>query len=293
MASRSQRAAIAAETIAILQRGYYDSPSGQRVEIGPQLSESVAGSVHYRPADFRSVLGERDAQIAARRTARQAGPPDLAVVNVTTLAAARRLVEADQAVDPLCLNFASAKNPGGGFLGGSQAQEESLARATGIYPCLQRFPGMYEANRACGTCLYLDHMIYSPRVPVFRDDDDRLLDRPYMASFLTAPAVNRGAVEKNEPHRLDRVEATMLARMEKLLSLALVHGHDTLVLGAWGCGVFRNDPGDVAAWFRRQLIDNPTFQGMFRRVVFAVLDRDERLGAFQTFVRQFGKAGCH
>jgi uncharacterized protein (TIGR02452 family) len=133
-------------------------------------------------------------------------------------------------------------------------------------------------------------MIYSPRVPVFRDDEDRLLSRTYAVSFLTAPAVNRGAVEQNERENLPRVEATMLERIEKLLAVAVVQGHDTLVLGAWGCGVFRNDPSDVAAWFHRQLIDNPAFQGAFRRVVFAVLDRDERLGAYQAFARQFGSA---
>jgi uncharacterized protein (TIGR02452 family) len=290
MASRSQRAAIAAETIAILHRGSYDLPGGQRVEIGPQLAESIEASVHYRPADFRRVFAERDKQAAARRSAGQGAPPRFEVVNCTTLAAARRLIEADPAVDPCCLNFASAKNPGGGFLGGSQAQEESLARASGLYACLQRFPEMYDANRGCRTCLYLDHMIYSPRVPVFRDDDDRLLDRPHAASFLTAPAVNRGAVGQNEPESLHRVEATMLERIEKLLSLAVVHGHDTLVLGAWGCGVFRNDPSDVAAWFRQHLIDNQAFRGTFRTVVFAVFDRDERLGAYQAFARQFGQA---
>jgi uncharacterized protein (TIGR02452 family) len=290
MANRSQRAVVASETVAILQRGGYELPGGECVEIGPQLKEAVAGSVHYGPADFRRVFAELDEQVAARRSAGHAASPAFEVVNCTTLAAARRLVEADPAVDPLCLNFASAKNPGGGFLGGSQAQEESLARASGLYACQQRFPEMYDANRACRTCLYLDHMIYSPRVPVFRDDEDRLLSRTYAVSFLTAPAVNRGAVEQNERENLPRVEATMLERIEKLLAVAVVQGHDTLVLGAWGCGVFRNDPSDVAAWFHRQLIDNPAFQGAFRRVVFAVLDRDERLGAYQAFARQFGSA---
>jgi uncharacterized protein (TIGR02452 family) len=289
MARRSQRAAIAAETVAILHRGSYDLPGGECVEFGLQLEEAVAGSVHYLPADFRRVFAARDEQVT-RRSAGHASLPEIETVNCTTLAAARRLVEADPAVDPLCLNFASAKNPGGGFLGGSQAQEESLARASGLYACLQRFPELYDSNRDCRTCLYLDHMIYSPRVPVFRDDDDRLLRRPYPASFLTAPAVNRGAVEQNEPENLHRVEPTMLERIEKLLSVAVVHGHVTLVLGAWGCGVFRNDPSDVAAWFRRHLFDNPAFRGAFGRVVFAVLDRDERLGAYQAFARQFGRA---
>jgi uncharacterized protein (TIGR02452 family) len=288
MANRTQRATIAAETLAIVDQGWYHTANGQRVEIGPPLTTAIERSVHYQPADLDSVLAERDRRAAARTMAGLTSQLTIRVVNATTLAAARHLVDADPTVDPLCLNFASAKNPGGGFLGGSQAQEESLARASGLYATLRRFPAMYDANRACDTCLYLDHMIYSPQVPVFRDDDDRLLDRPYLASFLTAPAVNRGAVEKNEPENLHRVEPTMLARIEKLLSLAVTHGHDTLVLGAWGCGVFRNDPATVAGWFHRHLVCNSAFAGAFRKIVFAVLDREESLSTYRVFAERFG-----
>jgi uncharacterized protein (TIGR02452 family) len=147
---------------------------------------------------------------------------------------------------------------------------------------------MYDANRGCRTCLYLDHMIYSPQVPVFRDDEDRLLARPYLASFLTAPAVNRGAIAKNEPENLPRIAPTMLSRTEKLLSLAAAHGHHTLVLGAWGCGVFRNDPPAVASWFHQHLFQNASLAGAYRHVVFAVLDRDEQLGSYRAFVERFG-----
>ena len=287
MANRNQRAAIAAETLAILERGWYQTAAGERVAIGPRMAAAVERSVHYQPADFVFVLAERDRRIAARTSAVPAHPPTFEVVNDTTLAAARRLVETEPGSDPLCLNFASAKNPGGGFLGGSQAQEESLARASGLYASLQRFPGMYDANRGCRTCLYLDHMIYSPQVPVFRDDKDQLLERPYAVSIVTAPAVNRGAIAKNEPENLDRVAPTMLSRTEKLLSVAAAHGHHTLVLGAWGCGVFRNDPSQVASWFHTHLVENPAFHGAFRRIVFAVLDRDEQLATYRAFVERF------
>ena len=287
MANRNQRAAIAAETLAILGRGWYQTAGGERIEIGPPLAAAVERSVHYQPADFVRVFAERDRRVAVRKSAGLARNTGFEVINDTTLAAARRLVEAERGSDPLCLNFASAKNPGGGFLGGSQAQEESLARASGLYASLQRFPAMYDANRACESCLYLDHMIYSPQVPVFRDDADQLLARPYAVSFLTAPAVNRGAVAKNEPENLDRVEPTMLSRTEKLLSVAAAHGHETLILGAWGCGVFRNDPAQVASWFHQHFALNPAFQGAFRRVIFAVLDRDATLPTFRAFAERF------
>ena len=187
----------------------------------------------------------------------------------------------------LALNFASARNPGGGFLGGSQAQEESLARASGLYACINPLQGMYEANRRCPTCLYTDHMTYSPAVPVFRDDEDRLLDRPYPVSFVTAPAVNAGVVRAREPGNAVRIEEVMLGRMEKVLALAVVHGHEVLVLGAWGCGVFANDPGQVAGWFARLLADDGPYRTAFRRVGFAVLDRSPARGTIGPFERHF------
>jgi uncharacterized protein (TIGR02452 family) len=184
----------------------------------------------------------------------------------------------------LALNFASAKHPGGGFLSGSKAQEESLARASGLYACLAPVEHMYEVNRSCATALYTDHIIYSPRVPVFRDDEGNLLDLPYPVSFLTSPAVNVGALKPGEK---ERIENTMLTRMEKLLSVALVHGHSALILGAWGCGVFKNEPAQVAAWFHRHLVEG-IFAGAFRQVIFAVLDWSAEQRYIGPFHNQFG-----
>src|SRR6185437_10556724 len=110
---------------------------------------------------------------------------------------AGRLLRDEGADRVLALNFASARHPGGGFLKGSQAQEESLARASGLYACIAPLRGMYDANHRFRSCLYTDHLIYSPDVPVFRADNDSLLDHPYPVSFVTAPAVNAGAVRTN------------------------------------------------------------------------------------------------
>jgi uncharacterized protein (TIGR02452 family) len=230
------------------------------------------------------VFQQRDQFLQGRPHA----PAAFEVLNETTLHAARRLLEGEPGARVLALNFASARHPGGGFLKGSQAQEESLARASGLYACVSPLRGMYDANARFPSCLYTDHMIYSPDVPVFRDDEDALLDRPYPLSFVTAPAVNVGALRRNEPDALRRVEPVMLSRMEKVLSLAVVHGHDVLVLGAWGCGVFTNDPERVADWFHRHLTGGGTFRWAFRKVVFAVLDRTEARSMIRPFERRFG-----
>src|SRR5262249_19617379 len=159
-------------------------------------------------------------------------PITFEVVNETTLHAARRLLEGDRGARVLALNFASARHPGGGFLKGSQAQQESLARASGLYACIARVGAMYDANACFRSYLYADTMICSPAVRVSRDDGVALLECPSLLSFVTAPAVNVGALRRNEPDRLGQVEPVMLSRMEKVLSLAVVHGHDVLVLGA-------------------------------------------------------------
>src|SRR5262249_6939710 len=123
---------------------------------------------------------------------------------------------------------------------------------------------LYEYNRRLTTCLYSDYMIYSPAVPVFRADNGALLERPYLVSFLTAPAVNANAVKRNEPSRVGHIRATMKQRLERLLWVAHEHGHRSLILGAWGCGVFGNEPAMVAELFEETLGGWRPIGGRFR-----------------------------
>lgn len=275
--NREQHMSLAQETLDILRQGRYRSPSGQEVNITADLEAAVSGSRLYRPGDFPNPVTSCPTRPWPGTTAE--------VTEETTLQAAQRLA----ASDPLCLNFASAKNPGGGFLSGSQAQEESLARSSGLYSCLVPMSEMYDHNRRLNTCLYSDYMVYSPRVPVFRADDGSLLEAPFTTSFLTAPAPNAGAVRKNEPGSVGLIRPTMAARMGKILWIAQEQGHSTLVLGAWGCGVFGNEPRMVAELFSELLGPRGMFFGCFERVVYAVFDRSpgrEVLFAFQRRIEE-------
>ncbi|WP_426449466.1 TIGR02452 family protein [Paenibacillus sp. S-38] len=287
--NRSGRAAVAAQTLEILEAGGYGNPKGEWVDLHAAQEAAVRGSVLYRPGTDEELHGRASALQAAVSGAdgRSQAAVRIELTPETTLAAAYRCWREDGG-PAACLNFASAKNPGGGFLGGSQAQEESLARASGLYPCIVQMQEMYEYNRGRRTALYSDYMIYSPAVPVFRDDEDRLLPEAYPAAFITAPAVNAGVIREREPEAEAQIGAVMRGRIRRALYAAVLHGHRTVVLGAYGCGVFRNRPQEVAVWFREVLVEE-VFAGAFARVVFAVYDRSAGQAAYKAFEREFGE----
>jgi uncharacterized protein (TIGR02452 family) len=184
------------------------------------------------------------------------------------------------------LNFSSARNPGGGYLNGAQAQEEALCRASALYGCLLRVREFYDHHRAHRDPFYTDRVIHSPAVPVFRDDRGRLLDEPYPAGFLTAAAPNAGVVLRTAPERAPDLPRALAVRAERVLETAAAHGYRRLVLGAWGCGVFRNDPVQVAEAFRDLLVKG-RFEGHFEQVVFGILDRTAGAATRSTFERAF------
>ena len=264
MSKRAERAATARQTLTIMADGGYEGPAGW-CDLAADLADAVDATGWYHPSDLSALLRRADTAIASRPARRH----QIAVTDETTLAAARRLTQ--QGHDVIALNFASARNPGGGWLGGSQAQEESLARASGLVACIEPQADVYDAQRADGRGgLYQDYLIHSRGVPVFRDDDDRLLDAPYRVSFVTAAAPNARAVQRNDPSLVEQIPEAFRRRIDAVLAIAVEHGHDAMVLGAWGCGVFGNDPDDVAHWMA-QAIDG-RFRGAFDAVVFAIVD---------------------
>ncbi|MFJ5990615.1 TIGR02452 family protein [Lentzea sp. NPDC092896] len=246
----SRLRAIAHDTVAISERGSYSTDAG---EVAVAVAPAVAGTRLHLPGEVLSLPSETDGV-------------RIDVTNESTLDATRRL-----GGDVAALNFASARNAGGGFLNGAQAQEESIARASAIYPCLRAAGDFYAYHRAHDDLTYSDRVIYSPRVPVFKDDKGTLLPRPYEVSFLTAAAPNRSAILRDQPERADDIPLALLRRAIRVLHVAASHGHRRLVLGAWGCGVFGNDPTTVARIFALALRDNRFFD----HVVFAVLDRQK------------------
>jgi uncharacterized protein (TIGR02452 family) len=270
--NRAQRASIAQETLAILSAGQYKNKHGNIVVLEAAQRYAVTQTAHYT-AESLDALGGVGKNNKCKT--------QIEVVNASTLSIARKLAERG-VKKLLCLNFASAKNPGGGFLSGAEAQEENLAKSSGLYPCIAPITALYDANWHLKSCFYLDDMIYSPSVPVLRDDEYGLTDDYFCTSIVTAPAVNRGAVKLNEPDRVSEIEAVMTHRIALLLNLALYKGDTHLVLGAWGCGVFGNDANDMARYFAIQLLENSKYIGAFEHISFAVLDR-KNIGTYDAF----------
>jgi len=272
---KSQRIECARQAVAICEAGFYQAPDGRRIDLNKQIQHAVSGTILYSPENIPNLTAIGPHYVTK-----------FEVHNETTFEAVRRLAAAGKG--PVgCLNFASARNPGGGFLTGAQAQEKSLARASALYPCLLARPEYYNRNRANRSTLYLDMVIFSPDVPFFRDDAGGLLDESITASVITAPAPNAGAVAVNEPANQHLVEPTLRRRAEMVLRVAAAHRIGCLVLGAWGCGVFRNDPRFVARVFAELLSPGGSFGGSFDEVLFAVYDRSEDQNTYNAFVNTF------
>lgn len=287
--NRKQRAEIARETLEIIDRGIYLNKKNESIELSQDLAKATENSKHYRPEMFEDIFLEVT-QIVKNNS--QKNKTKFEINNETTLQAAKRLIVDLEKKDTICLNFASAKNPGGGFINGSNAQEESLARSSGLYPCINQMQAMYQTNRNLKSCLYTDNIIYSPQVPVFRDDNGNLLDFYYLLSIITSPAVNAGAVlrskEKISPAEIKNV---MSERAKKVLAVAVINNYKNIILGAWGCGVFQNSPRDIAEIFYNHLVKNDYFKNYFDRVVFAILDNSQgsqTIGAFENIFNSPG-----
>lgn len=272
---RTTRQVLARQTVEIVSQGHYIAPSGRRVDLDRAIEAAKRGTKLYEttfPGLGALLHPLPDAEIE--------------VTGESTFAAMCRLKKAGKAQIG-CLNFASARNPGGGFLNGAEAQEEALSRASALYDCLLCAPDYYARNRANYSCLYLDIVIATPDVPFFRDDAGELLEEPLLTSVITAPAPNAGAVIANEPAQIGEIETTLRRRAELVLYAAARTGIEHLILGAWGCGVFRNDPRKVARAFADLISPGCSWSNHFKTVIFAVFDPTGEGSNLQAFRHQF------
>jgi uncharacterized protein (TIGR02452 family) len=268
--ARSAAVALGESAVRAARNGYYLNRAGEKVDLRLLVQSACAAKRSIAPYD-RLPVSELKPVPETR----------VQVANETTLQASRRLLEAG--LRPLALNFANAVHAGGGFLSGARAQEEVLCRSSALYLTLVDDP-MYECHARRPRADSTDWAIYSPDVPVFRKDDGTELERPWLLSFISSAAPYAPAIGQPESGNL------LQKRILRVLAIASAYGHRALVLGAWGCGAFGNDPRRAATDFRRALEND--FDGAFSHVIFAVTDwSPERrfLGPFRdTFKSIYG-----
>lgn len=234
------------------------------------IKKSIEGTVLYAPGDTPA------AECRGYETV-------ISVTGERSLECAGRLHEKYPGSSIGVHNFASATNPGGGVTRGSTAQEEAVCRCTALYPCLKTdrlFGEFYGMHRRLGDLRYTDSCIYTPGVAVIKSDtafpEALPADRRFYIDVLTCAAPNLREKPYNSMNpgsgEAIRVTGSELSEIHRrrgrhLLSIATAWHIDVLVLGAFGCGAFRNDPKVVAEAYRDVI---PQFSGYFREICFAV-----------------------
>ena len=198
------------------------------------------------------------------------------------------------------LNFASASNPGGGVVNGSSAQEECICRCTTLYPCLNTsamWNAFYMPHRKANNPLYNNDCIYTPDVCVFKSDinfpEPLSKTEWWNVNILTCAALNlrerpSNAMNPNAGTTAAKISATELeklltSRVRRIFEVAVANGNEVLILGAFGCGAFRNPPELVAKVFRNVMQD---FLGYFEVIEYAVYHTERELANFEAFSKE-------
>lgn len=192
-----------------------------------------------------------------------------------------------EGLKPAVLNLASAYCPGGGIEYGYGTQEESLCRRSNLQQALlaaedKRFYPIPEDG----------HLIYSPSVQVFRKSEPIVgskstdgwdLTEPWQVGVITCAAYNLA----HTVHPKDDYVENTKAKIKSILRIAIEEDHDSVILGAFGCGAFHNDPKTIASYFR-DLLAEEEFAGRFKKVGFAILTfGNPQSYTFKTFKTRF------
>lgn len=162
------------------------------------------------------------------------------------------------------LNFASYKYPGGGFINGAMAQEEALCSESDLYNILSAFDGSYyERHRKAsygGNGLYTSDMIYTPDVIFERKGLVR------ESGVITCAAPNAG-VARSRGVSEGEIRSVMHERIDRILACAARQGSEIVIVGAFGCGVFRNNTAFVENEWRQ--LSEGKYKDIFAKIIYS------------------------
>ena len=232
-------------------------------------------------------------------------PPNGSTAEGRLVVSSKRTFEAASAyartMRTCVLNFASASNPGGGVVNGSSAQEEALCRCSTLYFNLNTnamWNGFYSPHRAARDPIHNDDAIWTPRVVVFKSDTESPSPLPepdwYEVDVISCAAPNlrehpSNSMNSGDGDRCiriapDELRAIHERRLSRILDIAAANGEEAVVLGAFGCGAFRNDPAVVAAAAASVV---PRYLTRFKVIEFAVYCRPGDTRNLDAFKRAF------
>ena len=164
------------------------------------------------------------------------------------------------------LNFASYKEPGGGFIRGAMAQEEALCHSSYLYSVLKAIPSYYTWNFVHkNRGMYTNRALYTPNVR-FIDENKNVL-----AGVITCAAPNRSVSLKYGNFTDKENSAALDSRIKFISDIANEQHPDILILGAFGCGVFCNEATEVAKLFKKHFETS-----LVKKIVFSIPDSRNR-----------------
>ncbi len=183
---KEDRIQMARETMQITKQGFYYNSNEKKVPLETENSRSVYAVNLYSPHTLQ-IIAEDDRDECFKRDFAASDYCTFYLVDADSFTAAQGMNS------PLVMNFANAHYPGGAFLNGASAQEESLCRTSTLYASISSSKAkvMYDYNNQNYSEFDSDYMLLSPNVVVFRDEKCNLMDKPYKVGVATVAAPNR------------------------------------------------------------------------------------------------------
>lgn len=225
---------------------------------------------------------------AAKRTAYKKRA-EILVKADTTFSVARKYCSVGRVA---VLNFANPETPGGGVQNGAMAQEECLCRSSNLYACLcaeNVFTDYYLYHRTLHNAFYSDRVIYTKNITVFKDDSEVPQIMPKEAWF-TVDVITCAApyLAKRKYTNLTALKHLFKQRIQNILETAIDNEAEVIVLGAFGCGAFKNPPNIVSEAFR-EVICGREYRDCFRKIVFAIKSSNAADENFSVFFTRFAQ----
>ena len=272
---------------------YYYSRRQQLASVFEDTMDRIKQSLDFTNATNFSIHNQQfipeSATISISDVQKADKPANIIVSQLRSFEAAAQYIGKRTAV----LNFASATNPGGGVEKGASAQEECLCRVSTLYPCLtdqKMRDSFYTPHRKNGNALHNDDIIYTPKVLIIKDDDHNMLATPFLVDVISCAAPNlrekpNNAYNSGDGNKVQISDNELLAlhekRARKIFASAIANGVEVLILGAFGCGAFCNDPYVVARAYKNVL---PDFAHYFHTIEFAIFCNAKNIENYQVFL---------